>query len=257
MRTAAVLVAALVVVAGVLVAVLTVGRAAPRDAGGARVAGLGDERVDLTAELDRLRTSVDALAARVERLEVARPSPVAPLAAGGSSRSAIDTVTAADLEALRDELAALKSSARGAAGGSAFEQQVLGVLEAQERREEEERAAARREAALTRIEERVAELAGELGLSSFQSGEMLSILTDEDERREAFFGQLREGGGFDRSAIRNGMEELRDTTLAAVKGVLSGEQYERYLESSGGGFFGSGSGRGSRGDEGDRERGGR
>ena len=90
-------------------------------------------------------------------------------------------------------------------------------------------------------------MAVELGLSSSQSASMLSILTDEDQRREALLADLRSGQAFDRQAMREGVESLRETTLAAVAGVLSSDQYEAFERSTGGFGFGFGPGRGGPG----------
>ena len=156
MRALPVALASLLVALAALAVSLGVGRArvssGPR-ALAARAPGTSD------GELSRLAERVEELAARLERLERA-PT----LSPGNAGRAAADGLTADEVRGLRAALASLGNGAgdstpRGepAVGAEGFEAQVLAVIEDRERREREEREARRREAALTRIEERVAE----------------------------------------------------------------------------------------------------
>jgi hypothetical protein len=201
--------------------------------GGAAASGAG------AAELEGLRAALDALAARVERLELA------PASAGEAApeRAPAPALSQEELERLRALAAALGAAEAGVGDGdggaaaASFEELVVGLIEDHEQRRQEERAEARRAAAAERVERRVAELAEALGLSSFQSAEMLSLLTAEELGRQALFEELRDTGVLDRDASRARMKELRDATLVAAAQILTPDQYKGYVASRPDGFL--------------------
>lgn len=210
----------------------------PGRASGARAAGLNAEPAEedqSRAELAALRRGLDELVLRVERLERDAAQAAAPVVVPTAERVSAPALSAAEVERLRGLLATLGPSPEE--GGAPLADLVTGLIEERDLREREARAEARRSAAAERIERRVAELATELGLSSFQSAEMQSILTDEELGREAFFDDLRDTGAFDRDLMRARMKDLRDTTLAAAHGLLTPEQYDGYVASRPDGFL--------------------
>ena len=239
MKSAAILILVLALGAGLMVFTLAGRPAAQAETSGQAGAGPGAGLDRLEGELDELRGALEALTARIGKLELSEPTALAP---SGDQRVAAAAVTPAELAEIRAMVEAIKDPT--SATGVPFETMVLGVIENRELQEQAERDQRRADAAADRIEQRVVELAEELGLSSFQSGELLSILTEEQTERDTFFDEMRSSGTFDRSAIRDGMDELRTKTQAALGQVLSPEQLERYLETSQGGFGGGDGGRG-------------
>jgi hypothetical protein len=165
---------------------------------------------------------------RLSRRAQAPAAPAAPAAVPAAERVSAAALSAEELELLRGLLAALGTSP---AESAPLEGLVSGLIEQHEEREREARAEERRSAAAERVEERVAQLADELGLSSFQSGELQGILLEEELGREAFFDEVRETGAFDRDLARARMKDLRNATLAAARLVLTPAQYDGYVAS--------------------------
>jgi hypothetical protein len=86
-----------------------------------------------------------------------------------------------------------------------------------------------------------------LSLDSVQAGEVRSILTRQDLKREEIFASMRELG--DRDAAPDLLQGLRDETTASLAQVLSPDQFTQYSEMSsdrGRGGNNRGGGRGGR-----------
>jgi hypothetical protein len=196
---------------------------------------------------DSLRESVAALAERVDTMAMSIETlehRLAQLGEGGGARVAADAVQREEIDELRGLLTAVRDPETGA---DQLEGLVLNVLEAKEDRDREERDERRREAMEERMDERVAKLTEELGLNGYQAGEMKRILTDEQTTRDEFFTKMREGGNWDREAMRDSMEEIRTTSRTALQTVLSASQYDQYVEQDSG--FGGFGRRGGGGDD--------
>ncbi len=88
----------------------------------------------------------------------------------------------------------------------------------------------RKEQQALRIEERVAQLQQELGLTNRQASDVRTTLIGADDKREALFAGLRENQG-DPRELRDGFRTLRDETYTALQGVLTPEQFETFKKS--------------------------
>lgn len=96
--------------------------------------------------------------------------------------------------------------------------------------EEAEREKARKELQARRIEDRVARLQQELGLTNHQATEVRTALITQDEKREALFLGMREGTG-DPSIMRDSLRTLRDESHAELQRILTPEQFAAYQAS--------------------------
>lgn len=112
----------------------------------------------------------------------------------------------------------------------AFVASVEAALDRIQKAEEAEREKTRKELQAQRIEERVARLQQELGLTQRQASDVRSLLLAQDEKREALFAGLREGTG-DPGAAREGFRALREDALAELERILTPDQYATYLKS--------------------------
>jgi len=189
-------------------------------------------------EGESLRDSLAALAQRMDTLGMTLETlqtRVAELGEGPGARVAADAVRQEEIDELRGLLSAVRDPETGS---EQLEGLVLNVLEAKETRERAERAERRSEALAERMDERVADLTEKLGLNGYQAGEMKRILTTEQTSREGFFIEMREGGSWDRTAIRDGMEEIRTEARSSAQAVLSASQYDQYVEQDSGFGFG-------------------
>jgi hypothetical protein len=228
----------------------TVGAPAVDAADQALLSALSEEFRALRAELQALRAEQASLGLRVTEIE-SRPAALAV-------REPVGGPSSEEVAQAMEMVAAIQHPDSTASPGlETFVLDVLGEKEERERAEREER----RLAALTDVlHERVQELSGELGLSSYQEQELFGVLSAEATRRDAFFEELRESGSWDRRTMRDTMGKLREETLTALQTVLTPEQLERYRELEdrppffGGGF---GNGRGRPDDENARNDGGR
>ena len=118
----------------------------------------------------------------------------------------------------------------------------------------QEREAARAQ----RIEDRLARLTTDLGLSSYQVDEMRAFLTEQEAKRAAIWESLSEGVG-DPGGVREAMRTLRKEGDENLSTILDPEQLAAYREQQGGFGFGRrfGRGRGDTGEEAGRGRGSR
>jgi hypothetical protein len=132
-----------------------------------------------------------------------------------------------------------------------------------ERKKEEEREAEREQRRQDQLARRVDRMAEELGLDTYQKGEMQRVLAESETATREYFASLREGGNFDRDAMRQGMADLNQKATDQLAGFLNPSQLEQYQASNNGfqRFFGgdAGGGRGNRsgGGGGDAAGGGR
>ncbi|HED64085.1 MAG TPA: hypothetical protein ENJ09_00890 [Planctomycetes bacterium] len=230
----------------VVVTALCVSLFVPRGARPAEVAA-GPERAAPDADAEELVRRVAALERENEELRLrlstleSRPAPRAserePLA------SSIEPVSASTRTALETEL---RSTAEGQAlDPEVFQARVDEALQRIREREEEQRIQEREQARAERIENRLAQLEEDLGLSPYQVDEMRTFLTDQEKRRAELWQSLGDGTG-DRTTIREGMRALREESDATLTTILDPGQLEAYREQSSGFRFG-GRGGGSRG----------
>ena len=120
---------------------------------------------------------------------------------------------------------------------SAFQDNVLEVLENREETQRREREDRRIEQAQNRMNRRMERYTEDLGLSPYQTQEMGRILLQQDQKIRAYFEEFREGGGpADHGDIRSTMTELRGGTRDQLSLILSVDQMSQYEESSQGSF---------------------
>lgn len=229
----------------VIVLVLREPRSAQRgesvaDASGAALADVARSVEALAAEVRALRERQERLDLRVADVE-ARPDP-----APAPAREVVPAGPPPEkVEQALEMVAAIQDPSKGSAPG--LESFVLDVLQEKEQRERTEREERRRTAVQDALQERVAELATELGLSPYQSQELSGILSGEATRRDALFAELRDTGVWDRRTMRDSMIKLREETDGALQTVLTPEQLARYRELEERPPFFGGGGRGPRG----------
>lgn len=200
-------------------------------------------------DLAAVRAANESLAQRLGRLEdrfaVERPAGTRPERAPASAAEADEL----DVDQLKDLLASFE--AMEAAPPAKFQSMVDRAIESREERERLEREERRRQERDERLAERVAEMAGKLGLDAGQQSALTDVLTAREAEREEVFRALREGGTWgDREALRETFVTLAATTNAQIQGVLTEQQYAQYQELYGGdrggfgGFRGGGDFRG-------------
>ncbi|MEM6674947.1 MAG: hypothetical protein AAF726_19010 [Planctomycetota bacterium] len=202
--------------------------------GGTRPADtvVGAPSDDVLAAIEELRAENRELRQRVEEIEI--DTQLAPVLSSGGGRSAVN-VSESDLkDAIRDTLASMGSAESGFAPTPEMQSVVENVIEMREERERLEREQRRADAETERLENRLADLQTELGLDQGQVASMRSILQDERVRQTEMRDKMREArdaGTMNMTEMRDMWIEMRDTTNAAVEGVLSPSQYEKYEES--------------------------
>jgi len=111
----------------------------------------------------------------------------------------------------------------------AFVASVGKALDAIKAKEEAEREVKRKELQAQRIEERVARLQQELGLTNRQSSDLRTALIAQDDKREALFTSMRDGVGDPRD-LRESFRVIRDETNATLQAVLTPEQFNDYVQ---------------------------
>lgn len=77
-----------------------------------------------------------------------------------------------------------------------------------------------------RVKQHVESLKKELKLDEKQEKEVLTLLTDSSKKRGEMFQKNREGG--DREAMRKEMTKMQEEENAAMKKILTEEQYKSY-----------------------------
>ncbi len=209
----------------------------------------------LTAFLLTLLREPRPDAARV--VAVPAPSPRPALAAPARDPAPAELVAPvqgqvlARLAALEQRLAELESKsairravdrlpARSDALGSEAGQArtfVLDVLEEDRRLHDEARATERREMLESRLQDRVARTAEELGLSSQDEATVFSVLQEEVDRRNELFESMRQGS-FDPSSrefVREEMSRIQDWKLEELSRQLGPALAQQVLELETGG----------------------
>jgi hypothetical protein len=180
--------------------------------------------------LDELRLENAALSERLSSLEArlaelqSLRTPLASLGAAPAERPADD-----------DPDAALRSGATIEVT-PAFVASVGKALDTIQAREEAEREAKRKELQAQRIEDRVAKLQQELGLTNRQASDLRTALITQDDKREALFAGLRDGLGDPRD-LRDSFRVIRDETHATLQTVLTPEQFSAYVQTEESDFF--------------------
>ena len=208
---------------------------------------------DWRSQLDAVRLENAALQERLAALETR-------LEQGLALRQAVPTSAEDASGGGEVELAALLNER-----GPLPETFVASVGTALERiRAEEEAAeeAARLQRQAERVEERLARLREDLGLSGYQESEMRTVLVEAETRRNELRDLMRESD--DRQSIREGFRDLRDDSREAMELFLTPEQLAAYEESEsgfgdwrrGGGGRGGDGGSGGSSDAGQGGRGG-
>jgi hypothetical protein len=175
-----------------------------------------------TGELADLRRAQVELLQRVAELETRlvevastrsaatrEPQP----AVEGEATAALARETGRSLEALPEFAASVE--------------QVLTQIQA---KEEAEREKVRKELQAQRIEDRVARMQQELGLTNAQASGLRTALIAQDDKREALFISMRDGLG-DPGTMRDGMRTLRDETHAELQRIFTPEQYATFQAS--------------------------
>lgn len=118
--------------------------------------------------------------------------------------------------------------------------EVIAQMRAQE---EEQREQAREEARQNLLDEQIAKLTEELGLSYYQAEEMRRILTAQSSQFRAVLEDAREKGTW--GSMRDDLRGLRESTESELAALLSPSQLEGYQGSEwGGAMFGGGRWRG-------------
>jgi len=180
---------------------------------------------DAGRELNELRMSNASLATRVQQLE-ARLGELTASAARQPLASGAQQVPSE--EALN--VAAALGQGQVTPTFIASVDQALDTIRA---REEEEREAKRKELRAQRIEERLVDLREKLGLSGTQVRDMRTTLLTQEEKREALFETMRDGGG-DRRSMFEGMRTIRDETNASLQSFLTPAQFDGYSQTEDG-----------------------
>ena len=215
---------------------------APAAKAAAVVPGGGPDTM-LQTQIDELRAESRSLGDRIDML--------------GESLAGLDggripvAASSIDLDELAARVAALQEAVDGkkSAVPLSFRNNVAAALDSIREEEERAREQEREDARVQRLEDRLGQLASDLGLDDFQVGEMRTILNNEALLRNELMAGMRDGG--DMGNMRDTMRELRDQTRESLSTVLSEEQLQKYQEQDRGfgrgGFGGGGFGGGGRG----------
>lgn len=213
----------------------------PTDGAPRIVAEEGLQVAALERSLDELTRENARLGERLRMLED-RPAIAAP---------AREAVVAARPEAveLEEELQTLAAALRDPRGDMPenFRQSVDSALRSIREEEERAREEERRERYEQRLDERLAELSVELGLTQYQSGQLRTVMLDINDKRDALMSSAREEG--DWMSVRDGMRDLRSQSEASLRQVLDIRQYEQFMNGSGGALLRGGGFPGFGGDD--------
>ncbi len=187
----------------------------------ARAAMLSDSDAATFAELNR----------RIELLE----TEVSALRSDLSREAVATGVDAARLAPTPDEVAQIQREA------------IVQVLEDQKKAEADKREAERKERQRKAADEQAARAAKELGLGAGDEKRLADFIVASGDKRDEMFRPMREGGNFDRDAMRQGFEDYRtwaETELNSTFGANLGARILEYQrtqrDSFGFGGFGGG-----------------
>jgi len=213
-----------------------------------------DLATELGQTLRRIEEQNDALQERLRRLE----TNVAMVRPERQREVAIDEEPGlAESEELKELVAALRDPS--APPPPNFQENVSRALESIREQEDRDRDERREVAYQERLDDRLADLALELGLTSGQTGDLRDVYVDLSLRQREMMDAAREIG--DWGSAREQMRELRDEMDQSLARVLSPSQLEQYNETSGRGRGWGGPGGGflppSTSDRGGDDRGGR
>jgi hypothetical protein len=189
-----------------------------------KYSALAGENASLRASLDDLSRTVDSLANRRQAVPTATPEVVNKAQDSYADQAAVPYT-------LEEEM------------------RFSAYIDNLEKKKEEEREAEREERRVEQLARRVDRLSEELGLDTFQKGEMQRVLTESETATRDYFGAMRESGSFDRDAMRQGMADLNQKTTDSLAGFLNPAQLEQYQSSNNGlqRFFGGDAAGGGRG----------
>lgn len=81
-----------------------------------------------------------------------------------------------------------------------------------------------------RMKERIENYVKELKLDTKKAAEFKKVLTESSEKMQKEMASARESGNQDREAMREKMTKLNNERDAAVKKVLSADEYKKYQE---------------------------
>lgn len=188
---------------------------------------------------------------RIERLEVAQAKLIERMEEMSSIDATADEqgggVDLERIEAMIDTSVEQSVAAVGRNQLAQIAQREIESYEEQKRlaaeRERKDRRQEREQRRREREVERVATMAGELGLNERQSEELLIAREGLRTTIREMFEFMREQGDFDRETMRDTMSELQHEHRKILAEFMSNEQVEQYVEQYG---FSLGDGRGSR-----------
>jgi hypothetical protein len=207
-----------------------------------------DLLADLAASLKRVEEENQELADRVSGLEgqlaLVRPERQPAAAAPASDAVAVD-------DELKDLAAALRDP-DSVPPPASFQESVNRALQNIRADEEHERDERRRQAYEERLDERLSELALDLGLTKNQSDGLRSLYLEQNERRMQLMDEARDGNW---STMRDSFREMREQMDQRLAQILTPDQLQRYNEQAGDGRGWGGPGFGGP-DRGGRDRGG-
>jgi len=180
---------------------------------------------DVSRALDELRMENSALKERLTTLE-ARLAEVSSMRTPSASMADPDRGD----RSVDDAPDAALRSASAPEVSPAFVASVGKALDAIQAKEEADREAKRKELQAQRIEERVAKLQQELGLTNRQASDVRTALIAQDDKREKLFADMRDGVGDPRD-LRDSFRVIRDETHATLQNVLTPEQLSTFVQS--------------------------
>jgi uncharacterized small protein (DUF1192 family) len=188
----------------------------------ARAAMLSDSDAATFAELNRrielLETEISALRAERAREAVATEADVAKLAPTPEAVAEIQR------------------------------EAIVQVLEDQKRAEAEKREAERKERQRKAADEQAARAAKELGLGAGDERRLSDFIVAAGDKRDEMFRPMREGGNFDRDAMRQSFDDYRTWAEGEINSAFGASvggrilEYQRTQRDSFGGFGGFGGG---------------
>jgi DNA repair exonuclease SbcCD ATPase subunit len=190
--------------------------------------GASEAGAALADEIRDLREENVVLQQRLDDLEVLLAQEIA----GRVPVEAVEATAESTREA--EQVAALL----GDGGGElppAFVASVGQALKEIRDEEDRQREIRRAEERSARIEERLTQLQEELGLTSYQTGEMRVALTTLEEKRDALRQSIDAAGG-DRREMFEGFRTVYEETSAQLQTILTPEQFELYQQSDRGRF---------------------
>ncbi|MEX1023638.1 MAG: hypothetical protein WD226_01055 [Planctomycetota bacterium] len=208
-----------------------------------------------TTDTSALTQRLAALEERINTLEIR------PAALPNAPRTAMNGEAALELEEVRGELAQLRDLTRVLQRPPSDEVpfelhvQVESALDSIREQEERERQERREQAFNERLEQRLAEIKSELGLSGYQVDELRRIELETRAKRDALMRTARDSG--DWGNLRETIRGQRDEQAQALTNLFGADLYGRYDELVGrGGLTGGrgdfGGGRGGGGGNGRR-----